>query len=86
LHFIFFFHLIHPSHIFLATPLFSFYSFFHSFILIFFLFLYFSIIILFFLFHTHTFFFIFPSLDIFSKLSTLVFLACIQSEILNKPC
>jgi hypothetical protein len=33
---LFFFHLIHPSHIFLATPLFSFYSFFHSFILIFF--------------------------------------------------
>jgi hypothetical protein len=47
LHFIFlFFYLIHPSHIFIATPLFSFSSFF-SFILsfsYFFLFLYFSII------------------------------------------
>jgi hypothetical protein len=43
----------------------------------------------FFLFYTHTFLFIFPSLDIFSlfpKLSTPLFLACIQSEILNKPC
>jgi hypothetical protein len=43
----------------------------------------------FFLFHTHTFLFIFPSLDIFSlflKLSTFLFLACTQSEILNKPC
>jgi hypothetical protein len=48
-------------------------SFFHSHI--FFLFLYFSL-----------FLFIFPSLDIFSKLSTLLFLPCIQSEILNKPC
>jgi hypothetical protein len=82
----FFFHLIHPSHILLATPLFSFSSF--SFILSF---SYFSLSLLFyifsfFLFHTHTFLFIFPSLDIFSKLSTLLFLACIQSEILNKPC
>jgi hypothetical protein len=38
----------------------------------------------FFLFHTHTFLFIFHSLDNFSKLSTPLFLACIQSEILNK--
>jgi hypothetical protein len=46
---LFLFHLIHPSHIFLATPLFSFSSF--SFILsyiYFFLFLYFSIIFSFF--------------------------------------
>jgi hypothetical protein len=40
----------------------------------------------FFLFHTHTSLFIFPSLDNFSKLSTPLFLACIQSEILNKLC
>jgi hypothetical protein len=40
----------------------------------------------FFLFYTHTFLFIFPSLDIFSKLSTPLFLAYTQSEILNKPC
>jgi hypothetical protein len=75
-----------PSHIFLATPLLSFYSF--SFILSYTYF--FSISLLFyyffFLFHTHTFLFIVPSLDIFSKLSTLLFLACIQSEILTKPC
>jgi hypothetical protein len=77
------FHLIHPSHILLATPLFSFSSF--SFILIFFFFFTFLYII-FFLFHTHTFLIIFPSLDIFSKLSTPLFLACTQSEILNKPC
>jgi hypothetical protein len=63
------------SHIFLATPLLSFYSF--SFILSLLFYYYF------FLFHTHTFLFIFPSLDIFSKLSTPLFLACIQSEILN---
>jgi hypothetical protein len=84
--FIFLFHLIHPSLTFLATPLFSFYSF--SFILsfsYFFSFFTFLYIILF-PFHTHTFLFIFPSLDIFSKLSTPLFLACIQSEILNKPC
>jgi hypothetical protein len=43
---LFFFHLIHPSHIFFATPLFSFSSF--SFILIFFLFLYLSIVFSFF--------------------------------------
>jgi hypothetical protein len=58
--------------------------FFHSFILIFFSSLFY--IFSFFLFHTHTFLFIFPSLDNFSKLSTPLFLACIQSEILNKPC
>jgi hypothetical protein len=87
--FIFSFHLIHPSHIFLATPLLSFYSSssFHSYIYIYifsFLF-YFS----FFLFPTHTFFFIFPSLDIFFSLFKAFnssFFACIQSEILNKPC
>jgi hypothetical protein len=58
--------------------------FFHSFILIclfFFTFLYFSS---FFLFHTHTFLLIFLSLDNFSKLSTPLFLTCIQSEILIK--
>jgi hypothetical protein len=90
--FIFFFYLIHPSHILLATPLFSFSSF--SFILSFsyffsfFTFLYFflSFFLSFFLFHTHTFLFIFPSLNNFSKLSTPLFLACIQSEILNKSC
>jgi hypothetical protein len=32
------------------------------------------------------FLFIFLSLDNFSKLSILSFLACIQSEILNKSC
>jgi hypothetical protein len=76
--------LIHPSHIFLATPLLSFYSSFssHTHIIIFSLLFY----IFFFLFHTHTFLFIFPSLDIFSKLSTPLFLACTHSEILNKPC
>jgi hypothetical protein len=62
---------------------FLFLSFLHSHI---FLFLYFSIFFSFFLFHTHTFLFIFPSLDNFSKLSTPLFLACIQSEILNKSC
>jgi hypothetical protein len=78
LHFIFFFHLIHPSHIFLATPLFSFYSFFHSFILIFFLFLYFSIIILFFLFHTHTFFLYFSlSWHLFKALNSC--LSCMHT-------
>jgi hypothetical protein len=79
--------LIHPSHIFLATPLLSFYSSssFHSLIHIYLYFPYFSIFS-FFLFHTHTFLFIFLSLDIFSKLSTPLFLACTQSEILNKPC
>jgi hypothetical protein len=83
LYFIFFFQLIHPSHIFLATPLLSFYSF----ILIFFLlFLYFSIIIFFLYFPYSYFSLYFPSLDIFTKLSTPLFLACIQSEILNKPC
>jgi hypothetical protein len=78
--------LIHPSHIFLATPLLSFSSF--SFVLSYFfcLSLLFYYYFSFFLFHTHTFLFIFPSLDIFSKLSTPLFLACIQSEILNKPC
>jgi hypothetical protein len=81
---LFFFHLFHPSHNFLATPLFSFSSF--SFILSFSYFFSFFTFLLFFLFHTHTFLFIFPSLDIFSKLSTPLFLACIQSEILNKPC
>jgi hypothetical protein len=63
--------------------------FFHSFILIFFFFftfLYFSFFLSFFLFHTHTFLLIFPSIDNFSKLSTLLFLACIQSEIINKSC
>jgi hypothetical protein len=59
--------------------------FFHSFIVIFFFFFTFLLFV-FFPFHTHTFLFIFPSLDIFSKLSTLLFLASIQSEILNKPC
>jgi hypothetical protein len=58
--------------------------FFHSFILIFVFFFTFLYII--FLFHTHTFLFIFPFLDVFSKLSTPLYLACIQSEILNKPC
>jgi hypothetical protein len=48
--------------------------------------LYTFLLLLFFLFHTHTFLFIFPSLDIFSKLSTPLYHACIQSEILNKPC
>jgi hypothetical protein len=80
----FFFHLIHPSHIFLATPLLSFYSFLSLSHTHLFIFLYFSIFS-FFLFHTHTFLFIFPSLDIFSKLSTPLYLACTQSEILNKP-
>jgi formate-dependent nitrite reductase membrane component NrfD len=83
----FFFHLIHPSHIFLAAPLFSSSSL--SFILSFSYFslsLLFYIFFSFFLFHTHTFIFIFPSLDNFSKLSTPLFLECIQSEILNKSC
>jgi hypothetical protein len=65
-----------------------FFFFFHSFILIFFsffTFLYFFFLS-FFLFHIHTFFFIFPSLENFSKLSTPLFIACIQSEILNKSC
>jgi hypothetical protein len=82
----FFFYVIHPSHILLATPLFSFSSF--SFILSF---SYFSLPLLFYIFflsffpfHTHTFLFTFPSLVNFSKLSTPLFLACIQSEILNK--
>jgi hypothetical protein len=65
--------------------LFLFHSFFHSHIS-FFLSFFFSVILSFFLFHTHTFLFIFPSLDNFSKLSTPLFLACIQSEILIKPC
>jgi hypothetical protein len=60
----------------------SVFFFFHSFILIYFFLLFLS----FFLFHTHTFLFIFPSLDNFSKLSTPLFFACIQSEILNKSC
>jgi hypothetical protein len=61
--------------------------FFHSFILIFFLSHFFlSFFLSFFLFHTHTFLFIFLSLDNFSKLSTPLFLACIRSEILNKSC
>jgi hypothetical protein len=62
---LFFFHLIHPYHIFLATPLLSFSSFFFFFIHIYFsLLFYFS----FFLFHTHIFLFTFPSLDIFISL------------------
>jgi hypothetical protein len=52
----------------------------------FFLYFFLSFFLSFFLFHTHTFLFIFPSLDNFSKLSTPLFLACIQTEILNKPC
>jgi hypothetical protein len=91
LYFFLFIHLIHPSHIFIATSSFLFFFFF--FLLsfsYFFLFLYFSIFfpffLSFFLFHTHTFLFISPSLDNFSKLSTPLFLACIQSEILNKSC
>jgi hypothetical protein len=48
--------------------------------------LFYYIFFYFFLFHTHNFLFIFPSLDNFSKLSTPLFLACIQSEILNKSC
>jgi hypothetical protein len=59
---------------------------FSSFIHIFFSFTYFSLFISFFLFHTHTFLFIFPSLGNFSKLSTPLLLAYVQSEILNKPC
>jgi hypothetical protein len=63
-------------------------SFFHSLFFSFFTFLYFFLYLFlsFFLFHTHTFLFIFPSLDNFSKLSTPLFLACIQSKILNKSC
>jgi hypothetical protein len=85
---LFFFHLIHPSHIFLATPLLSFFFFFqslfHSLIHIFlFLFLF---IFLFFLsfFSIHILFSLFfPLLTSFSpfpKLSTPLFLACTQSE------
>jgi hypothetical protein len=88
LHFIFSFTWFIPL-ISLLPILFSlfllFLSFFHSFILIF-LFFFTFLYIIFFLFHTHTFLFIFSSLDIFSKLSTLLFLACIQFEILKKPC
>jgi hypothetical protein len=73
----------------LLFSLFLFLSFFHSHIIIFF-FLYFStffsFFLSFFLFHTHTFLFIFPPLENFSKLSTPLFLACIQSEILSKSC
>jgi hypothetical protein len=90
LYFIFLiFYLIHPSHIFIATPLFSFsslFSFSHSHIFYLSLLFYYIFFLSFFLFHTHTFLFIFPSLDNFSKLSTPLFLACIQSENLNKPC
>jgi hypothetical protein len=85
---LFFFYLIHPSHIFIATPLFSFSSF--SFILThIFLFLYFSIFFLSFFSILILFSIFFPlltSFSLFSKLSTPLFLACIQSEILNKPC
>jgi hypothetical protein len=76
----------------LLPPLFSFsFSFILSFSYLFSFFLYFSTFFIsfflsFFLFHTHTFLFILPSLDNFSKLSTPLFLACIQSEILNKSC
>jgi hypothetical protein len=59
----FFFHLIHPSHIFLATLLFSFSSF--SSILSFSYFFLRFYIFSFFLFHTHTFLFIFPLLTTF---------------------
>jgi hypothetical protein len=57
-----------------------------SFLFFFFFSLSYFFVFLYFSFHTHTFLFIFPSLDNFSKLSTPLFLACIQSEILNKPC
>jgi hypothetical protein len=75
--------LIHPSHIFLATPLLSFSSFpFQSLSFIlsytYFFFLYFYYFFSFFLFHTHIFLFTFPlltSLSLFSKLSTPLFLA-----------
>jgi hypothetical protein len=77
------------SYLYCHSSFLFFFFFFHSLILIyffyFFTFLYFFFLS-FFLFHTHTFLFIFPSLDNFSKLSILLFLACIQSEILNKPC
>jgi hypothetical protein len=66
----------------LLPPLFFSFSFSSLFFLSFTYFFFLS----FFLFHTHTFLFIFPSLDNFSKLSTPLFLACIQSEILIKPC
>jgi hypothetical protein len=89
LYFFLFFYLIHPliSLLPLLFSLFLLFSFSY-----FFLFLYFSIIFFlsfflsFFLLHTHTFLSIFPSLDNFSKVSTPLFLACIQSEFLNKPC
>jgi hypothetical protein len=80
----FFFHLIHPSHIFLATLLFSFssFSFILSFSYFFLTFLYF-----FFLSFPYSYFSLyFPSIDNFSRLSTHLFLSCIQSEILNKSC
>jgi hypothetical protein len=80
----------------LLPPLFSFlfsfsfilsFSYFFSFFtLLFYSFFFLSFFLSFFLFHTHTFLFIFLSLDNFSKLSTPLFLACIQSEILNKSC
>jgi hypothetical protein len=79
----FFFHLIHPSHIFFATPLLYFSSFsfsitlFHSHIHIY---IFFSLLfyLSLFLFHTHIFLFTFhlsTSFSIFSKLSTPLFLA-----------
>jgi hypothetical protein len=60
------FYLIYPSHIFLATPLFSFFSFsiFNHSLLFSHTHLYFSYFS-FFLFHTHIFLFNIPSLDIF---------------------
>jgi hypothetical protein len=77
------------SYIYCHSSFIFFFSFFILSLSYFFLFLYFSIIyfflLSFFLFHTHTFLFISPYLDNFSKLSTPLFLACIQSEILNKP-
>jgi hypothetical protein len=90
--FIFLSHLIDPSHIFLATPLLSLFSFsssitlFHSLIHIYF-FLYFSFS--FFLFRTHIFLLTFPSLDIFLSFQSCQLLSFLHNHNLKfkiKPC
>jgi hypothetical protein len=87
---LFFFHLIHPSHIFLATPLLSFsyffQSLFHSFIRIY-LFLFFFIFLFFFLSFPYTYFCLyFPSLDIVLPFQRSQLLSFLHAHNLNfKP-